>query len=197
MNLALVTETFPPEINGVAMTLSHLAEGLAQRGHAVTVHRPRRDRTDTPCRDRPYHERLQPGVPIPGYDFLRLGLPVIGRLRREWLVDRPDLVHIATEGPLGYAALLMARRLGLPVTSSFHTNFHSYSRHYGFAFLTRPVLAYLRHFHNRTRLTLSPTEALNHELERDGFRNLRLLSRGVNTRVFTPAARSATLRASW
>jgi glycosyltransferase involved in cell wall biosynthesis len=196
LKIALVTETFPPEINGVAMTLSHLVEGLAHRGHLVTVCRPRQKSTDTPRADGLYGEQLFPSVPIPGYAFLRLGLPARGRLIRLWRAERPDLVHIATEGPLGYSALLAARKLGLPVSSSFHTNFHSYSRHYGFAFLTRPALAYLRHFHNRTRITLSPTVELNDELTRDGFRDMRLMSRGVNTRVFSPALRSDSLRAS-
>ncbi|CAM2912749.1 glycosyltransferase family 4 protein [Rariglobus hedericola] len=197
MNIALVTETFPPEINGVAMTLAHLVEGLARRGHRVTVIRPRQNSRDLPRSDGLYEELLCPSVPIPGYSFLRAGLPVRGRLLKSWRSDRPDLVHIATEGPLGYAALSAADKLGLPLTSSFHTNFHSYSKHYGFAFLTRPALAYLRHFHNRTRITLSPTAELNAELTRDGFHGMRLLSRGVNTEVFTPAVRDDALRRSW
>lgn len=179
------------------MTLSHLVEGLAQRGHTVTVVRPRQGSADLPRADGQYAELLCPSLPIPGYAFLRAGLPVRGRLLARWRDERPDLVHISTEGPLGYAALSAANKLGLPITSTFHTNFHSYSRHYGAAWMTRPVLAYLRHFHNRTLLTLSPTAELNAELARDGFRNLALLARGVNTRVFSPARRSAELRASW
>jgi len=197
VKIALVTETFPPEINGVAMTLSHLVEGLARRGHHVTVIRPRQNARDIPRDDGLYEELLCPGVPIPGYPLLRAGLPVRGRLIKTWRKASPDLVHIATEGPLGYAALSAAGKLGIPITSSFHTNFHSYSRHYGFAFLTRPALAYLRHFHNRTRITLSPTAELNAELTRDGFHGMRLLSRGVNTEVFSPAHRDETLRGSW
>ncbi len=197
MKIALVTETFPPEINGVAMTLSHLVEGLARRGHLVTVIRPRQTATDLPRSDGLYHELLCPGVPIPGYPLLRAGLPVRGRLLKAWRTTRPDLVHIATEGPLGYAALSAAGKLGIPLTSTFHTNFHSYSRHYGFSFLTRPALAYLRYFHNRTRITLSPTAELNAELTRDGFHGMRLLSRGVNTEVFSPAHRDEALRHSW
>ncbi len=197
MKIALVTETFPPEINGVALTLSHLVEGLAQRGHSLTVVRPKQGDTDLARSDGLYLEMLCPSLPIPGYTFLRAGLPVRGRLLKRWRAERPDLVHIATEGPLGYSALSAATKLGIPITSTFHTNFHSYSRHYGAAWLTKPVLAYLRHFHNRTRLTLSPTQELNAELARDGFQNLALLARGVNTRVFSPAKRSADLRASW
>jgi len=197
LKLALVTETFPPEINGVAMTLSHLVEGLGERRHQVTVVRPRQNKGDQSAVDRVYRELLCPGVPIPGYSMMRLGLPMMGRLLSAWRVDRPDVVHIATEGPLGYAALLAARKLRLPISSSFHTNFHSYSSHYGFAFLTRPALAYLRHFHNRTKITLSPTVELNAQLTAEGFENMRLLSRGVNTKTFSPTHRDDALRAKW
>ena len=197
LKLALVTETFPPEINGVAMTLSHLVEGLCERGHKVTVVRPQQYDRDQPRADGLFHELLCPGMPIPGYAMMRLGLPVRGRLLRTWRKDRPDIVHLATEGPLGYAALLAARKLDLPISSSFHTNFHSYSRHYGCGFLTRPALAYLRHFHNHTHLTLSPTVELNEQLTADGFKNMRLLSRGVNTKTFSPGHRDDSLRAAW
>jgi glycosyltransferase involved in cell wall biosynthesis len=202
VKLALVTETFPPEINGVAMTLGNLASGLAARGFEVVVHRPRQsaDSQVSGLRPQPspgFREMLHPGVPIPGYAMLRAGLPVRGALLRAWRAKRPDVVHVATEGPLGWAALSAADKLGIPLASSFHTNFHSYSKHYGFAFLTRPALAYLRWFHNRTRITLSPTDELNAELTRDGFRGMRLLSRGVDTTHFTPAKRDPALRAAW
>jgi glycosyltransferase involved in cell wall biosynthesis len=197
LKLALVTETFPPEINGVAMTLGHLAAGLTRRGFAVTVHRPRQNKADSPRVGGPFDEVLHPGLPIPGYAMLRLGLPMRGTLLRAWRLSRPDVVHVATEGPLGWAALSAADALGIPLASSFHTNFHSYSKHYGFNFLTRPALAYLRWFHNRTRITLSPTDELNAELTRDGFRGMKLLSRGVDTDLFSPAKRDPALRAAW
>jgi glycosyltransferase involved in cell wall biosynthesis len=197
LKLALVTETFPPEINGVAMTLQRLVEGLGRRGNDVTVLRPRQNSTDTPVPQRGYREQLFPSLPIPGYTFLRLGLPARSRLLELWRRDRPDLVHVATEGPLGYSALRAAHTLGLPVSSSFHTNFHAYSSHYGFGFLNRPALAYLRHFHNRTRATFAPTDGLNAELANAGFARLRLLARGVDTKLFSPAHRRDSLRASW
>lgn len=179
------------------MTLGQLAAGLSRRGVAVTVHRPRQPADAAARAGAPYAQVLHAGVPIPGYSMLRLGLPARGRLMRAWRAERPDVVHVATEGPLGWSALSAADALGIPLASSFHTNFHSYSRHYGFAFLTRPALAYLRWFHNRTRITLSPTDSLNAELTRDGFRGMRLLSRGVDTDLFTPARRDAGLRAEW
>lgn len=182
------------------MTLGHVAEGLAVRSHEVIVHRPRqRDESRSVLAPgaAPYTEVRHPSLPIPGYTFLRFGLPVRGRLLQAWRATRPDLVHIATEGPLGYAALLAAGKLGIPVSSTFHTNFHHYSAHYGFSWLERPVLGYLRHFHNRTRITLSPSPDLNAELTREGFNDVHLLSRGVNTRVFAPQHRSDNLRSSW
>jgi glycosyltransferase involved in cell wall biosynthesis len=140
---------------------------------------------------------LTHGVPIPRYPDLRMGLPATGALVRLWGRTRPDVVHILTEGPLGWSALNAARKLKLPVVSDFRTNFHAYSGHYGVGWLGRPILAYLRKFHNRTLLTLLPTEALRAELTALGFRNLRVVARGVDTILFDPARRSEALRARW
>jgi glycosyltransferase involved in cell wall biosynthesis len=90
-----------------------------------------------------------------------------------------------------------ARKLKLPVVSDFRTNFHTYSRHYGIGWMGRPILAYLRKFHNRTLWTLVPTEALRAELTALGFRDLRVVARGVDTALFDPARRNEALRKSW
>ena len=197
MRIALVTETFPPEINGVAMTLGRLVEGLIQRGHQVQIVRPRQHRFElagtTPNRD----ELLVSGLPIPGYQGLNFGLPSKAILIREWQHFRPDIVHVATEGPLGWSAVAAARDLKLPVSSSFHTNFDHYAQHYGIGFLKSPVEAYLKAFHNRTDATLVPTRTLMTDLSKRGFRNLGLMSRGVATAQFSPTRRSQELRASW
>lgn len=197
VNLAIVTETFPPEINGVAMTFGHIARELGRRGHLVTVYRPhRKDLADQPPRTG-FTEIALPGMPIPGYPLLRLGLPARTRLARLWRRERPDLVHVVTEGPLGASAVSAARALGLPVTSSFHTNFHTYTSAYGFAPLRRAVLGWLRRVHNRTERTFAPTQELCDELAELGFRDLHVLSRGVDTAQFTPERRSAALRQNW
>ena len=197
MKLALVTETFPPEINGVAMTFGVIARALGRRGHAVTVYRPRRADLPNAAAQPEFTEVPLPGLPVPGYPFLRFGLPAPATLRRAWRTDRPDLVHVATEGPLGASAISAARALGIPVTSSFHTNFHAYTRHYGFAPLHRLVLWWLRRVHNRTARTFAPTAQLCGELEGLGFRDLAVLSRGVDTWQFHPARRSGDLRLKW
>ena len=197
MKLTIVTETFPPEINGVAMTFGHIASELGRRGHQVTVCRPRRDDLPNGAAHPEFHEVPLPGLPIPGYPLLRLGLPAGRRLRRRWQAERPDLVHVVTEGPLGTSAVTAARELDVPVTSSFHTNFHAYTRHYGFAPLHRAALGWLRHVHNRTVRTFAPTAELCAELEDLGFSGLRVLSRGVDTAQFNPVHASPALRATW
>lgn len=195
LTIALVTETYLPEVNGVAMTLGRLAAGLAARGHRIGIVRPRQK-----------HERsglsatgqlLTPGLPIPRYPELRFGLPAAGRLRSAWLRQTPDIVHIATEGPLGFSALAVARDMGIPVVSTFHTNFHTYSRHYGIGWLRGGIERYLRWFHNRTAATLVPTRQLADELTQRGFHAVGVLSRGVDTRLFNPSRRSSALRKHW
>ncbi len=195
LNLAIVTETFPPEVNGVAMTFGVIARELGIRGHRVTVYRPRL--ADTADTEAGYEVENLPGFPIPGYPAIRMGFPAKGRLARVWRARRPDLVHVVTEGPLGASAISAARSLGVPVTSSFHTNFHSYARHYGLPPLRHLALAWLRRVHNRTRRTFAPTRELCDELTSLGFRDLGLLSRGVDLRRFSPSRRSPDLRRQW
>jgi glycosyltransferase involved in cell wall biosynthesis len=107
------------------------------------------------------------------------------------------LVHVATEGPLGASAVSVARELRIPVTSSFHTNFHTYTQHYGCGLLRRAVLRWLRRVHNRTQRTFAPTPELCAQLSATGFENVALLSRGVDTWQFHPSRRAEGLRAQW
>jgi glycosyltransferase involved in cell wall biosynthesis len=200
LHLALVTETYAPEINGVAMTLGRIVDGLSARGHRITVIRPRQ-RHESPrysvthrlaCRQ----VRL-PGIPLPGYPQLRVGLPARRRLSALWRIGRPDVVHVATEGPLGWSAINTANRLGIPVTSSFHTNFEQYASDYRIGWLRPMVSAWLRRFHNRTLRTFAPTRELVARLESEGYENVRLLSRGVDTALFNRARRDDSLRLAW
>ncbi|MBE0587286.1 MAG: glycosyltransferase, partial [Hydrogenophaga sp.] len=190
LRLAVVTETWPPEVNGVALTLARLVQGLCERNHQVQLVRPRQTRADQGAHDAGFEEVLMRGMPIPRYPQLKLGLPGKKALIAAWALQRPDLVHIATEGPLGWSALQAARHLRLPVTSDFRTNFHSYSQHYGLGWLKKPIVAYLRKFHNLTQCTMVPTRALCAELISSGFENIRVVARGVDTQLFRPERRS-------
>ncbi|WP_165904192.1 glycosyltransferase family 4 protein [Plasticicumulans lactativorans] len=195
--VALVTETFAPEINGVAMTLGRLVDGLLARGHRVELLRPRQRRDEAPGVTGALAVQPLPGWRLPMYRQLQFGRPAPRWLLARWRAAPPDLVHIATEGPLGASALFAARRLGLPVVAGFHTNFHAYSRHYGWAALATPIRAYLRAFHRRCDCTLAPTEELARALAADGFGAMRVLGRGIDTALFHPGRRSAALRAEW
>lgn len=194
--LVVVTETYPPEINGVANTMHQLVSGLRRLGHRVLVIRPRQDQ-DRSAAAPDADEILVPGLPIPGYRGLRFGLPLGARLCFRWQSFHPQAVYIATQGPLGRAALNCARQLGIPALTGFHTQFHQYSRYYGLGLLMRPIVNSLRRFHNRADATLVPTTALQAELAESGFENLRIFSRGVDTRLFSPTRRCDQQRQTW
>jgi len=196
LRLAIVTETYPPEVNGVAGTVARLFDALRQRGHDLELVRPRQAADARALGERHDHV-LTAGMPVPLYAGLRMGLPATALLRRRWVARRPELVHVATEGPLGWSALRAARALGIPVSSDFRTNFHAYSRHYRLGWLGRPILAVLRAFHNRAHCTMVPTESLRRRLAAQGFRNLAVLARGVDTVLFDPQRRSDELRRAW
>jgi glycosyltransferase involved in cell wall biosynthesis len=197
LRIAVVTETWPPEVNGVAVTLSKLIHHLGQRHHTIQLIRPRQDKHDEGVEQSGWSELLLRGLPIPRYPQLKLGLPSKKALIKAWSTKRPDLVHIATEGPLSWSALQAAQILRLPVTSDFRTNFHSYCQHYGVGWLSKPIVAYLRKFHNRTACTMVPTQAMKFQLEAMGFKNLKVVARGVDTQQFNPNNRSEAMRQSW
>ena len=201
MRYAVVTETWPPEINGVALTVQALAHGLLARGHAVEVVRPRQpgDRHD------PAGERsdgalatlLMRGAALPRYPGLRFGLPAMRALGRHWRQARPDAVYVATEGPLGWSAARAAARLGIPVATGLHTRFDRYMRDYGMPWLEGTALAWMRRLHNRADATLVPTLELGRFLQAHGFERVVRLARAVDTAQLCPERRDDALRATW
>lgn len=195
LHVALISETFPPEINGVANTLGRLVDGLRGRGHRVQLIRPRQEVDQQAASESDL--LLTRGWPLPGYPGLQWGQSSLHKLLRRWKRQRPDVLYIATEGPLGLSALRAARRLAIPVVSGFHTNFQQYTGHYGFGLLTRAMTNYLRWFHNRTQLTLVPSIGQQVELQRRDFERLALLARGVDSQLFHPRRRREALRESW
>ncbi len=197
MRIAIVSETYPPEINGVALTVHALAEGLAARGHEVEVLRPRQSAPAVATSDAHAQSVLLPGMALPRYPGLRLGFPAAARLRRRWRMQRPDAVYVATEGPLGDSAVRAARSLEIAVATGFHTRFDHYMAHYISPRLEPLARAWLRRFHRRAQAVLVPTEALRTELQGLGLHNARLLRRTVDTRLFTPGRRDTALRAQW
>ena len=197
LRVSIVTETYPPEINGVALTIARWIEGLRRRGHDLRLVRVRQGERDlAEPADAPETLRL-PGFRIPGYPQLQAGWPAARALLAHWQRARPDLVHIVTEGPLGHSALRAARRLGIPASTSFHTHFQNYSRHYDLGWLAAPITAYLRRFHNQGVQTLVPTEEGASQLRALGFLRLNVLARGVDTALFSPRRRDPGVRQRW
>lgn len=195
MRIGIISETYPPEINGVALTVHGLAAGLAARGHDIDLVRPRQTVSHE---DELGIDALETrGAALPRYPGLRFGLPAARTLRHRWTQRRPDAVYVATEGPLGRSAVKTAVRLGIPVATGFHTRFDAYANHYGVGFLTPMVHGYLGRFHRRANVTLVPTEALAQELAAMGVNHARLLRRAVDTKLFHPSKRDMTLRESW
>lgn len=173
MKLALVTDAWSPQINGVVTTLRTTCERLRSLGHEVE--------TITPDQFRNW--------PCPSYPEIRLALGCGPKLRRRLDDFVPDAVHIATEGPLGLAARGYCRRRGFPYTTSFHTRFAEYLQ-VRTGHLLDLGYAYLRWFHNGSERLMAATPALVEELRDRGFRNPVQWSRGVDTEMFRPRDRA-------
>ena len=188
MKIDIVTDTFAPDVNGVAMTLGRLSEGLQNRGHRVHVIRTGEGKRG---------ETIAASVPLPGYKEVRVGLPGPFKLRKRWMVKRPDVIYVATESPLGKSAVKAAKALGIPVATGFHTNFHEYMERYSLGGLQPMAMAYLKRFHGRADCTLAPSPELVERLKAEGFGNVHLLGRGVDTSLFDPRKRCESLRGEW
>ena len=175
MKIAIVTDAWRPQTNGVVTTLTRTAACLTGFGHHVAVMTPDGLRT----------------VPCPTYPEIRLALGQ-GRRVEEWLErESPDALHVATEGPLGVAARRAARRSGLRFTTSYHTQFPQYL---AARYPIPPAVTYawLRRFHSAAERTMVATRVVREDLKRHGFANLVQWTRGVDTALFRPRA-EATL----
>ena len=192
MHVVFVSETWPPQVNGVAFTVKSLAQGLTARGHRIEVVRPGANGCDNGI-----GLVSARGVSLPRYPGLKLGMPQGAELRRRWTERRPDAVYIATEGLLGISAMRAANILRIPVVTGFHTRFHDYAAHYGVGLLAPFVRSRLVKFHRRAQMTLVPTRALEDELSAAGIAHVRKLRRGVDTALFSPAKRDPALREIW
>lgn len=191
MRIALITETFLPDVNGVTTTLCRLLEHLQATGHAALLFAPH----DAPASYAGAEiVRLQ-GVPFPLYPELKLTPPQIG-ITAHLQHFKPDLVHLAGLALLGPMGRYAARRLGLPLVAAYHTDFPAYSAHYGVGGMRSLVYHYLRWVHNSCAITLCPSLATLADLRAHGFRRLRLWRRGVDTVRFNPRHASAAWRES-
>ncbi|MDB5489964.1 MAG: alpha-mannosyltransferase [Reyranella sp.] len=169
MRIAIVTDAWRPQINGVVRTLETVARLLRAEGHEVEVFGPDRFRT----------------LPCPTYPEIRLSLFPSARLSHMLKLFAPDAIHLVTEGPLGWAARAFCRRRKIPFTTAYHTRFPEYVR----ARIRVPLswsYAFVRLFHAPSAAVLVVSPAIRDELTERGFRNLVPWSRGVDITAFRP-----------
>jgi len=196
LKIAIVTETWSPEINGVALSLLQLCKGLQKQGHKILLIRPEQKLV---CDEfLPNQECLVKAQAIPQYPSLQFGWPQF--LKVSQALDRfaPNAVHIVTEGPLGLSVLQAAKSKGIPVSSGFHSPFQEFSRYFDLAFLIKPIQCYLRWFHNNTQLTCIPSKDTEYILREFGICcPLLVVGRGVDVSRFSPQYYSDVLRQQW
>ncbi len=169
LRILIVTDAWSPQVNGVVRTLKTTVAYLQAMGQTVEVVEPSSFRT----------------MPCPTYPEISLSLFPRRRLLRLITDFAPDVVHVATEGPLGMAARHWARKLGIPLTTAYHTRFPEYVQARFYIPLAW-TYAYLRWFHNAGRAVLVPTPVVQRDLQARGFRNVKLWSRGVDHTIFRP-----------
>lgn len=189
LRLALFSDTFLPQLNGVTRTLDRLVKAVRERGGDVLTW----TTTDPDATADPHVRRLA-SLPFWAYPTLRLAAPRASRVARELQAFAPTLVHAATPFGIGLSARAAARRLRLPFVSSYHTSFSAYAHFYKLGLLSGPGWRYLRWFHNAGHRTYCPTRAVQRELRSYGLKRTRLWARGVDPKGFHPSHRSQELR---
>lgn len=189
LRLALFTDTYAPQVNGVARTLERLVPAIEVRGGAVQV-----ITVSDPAAAAHAAIDRWPSVPFWAYPQLQMAAPSRQRaldVLEQW---RPTLVHVATEFGIGLSGLFAAAELRVPLVTSYHTHFKAYLEFYGLSALDRIAWPYLRWFHNRGRRTFAPSGVVARELEAHGLGNVRVWSRGVDAAKFSPSFRTSAMR---
>ncbi|MCX8066799.1 MAG: glycosyltransferase family 1 protein [Anaerolineae bacterium] len=189
MRIALFTEVFLPKTDGVVNTLCRLLEHLARRGHRAILFAPAGGPTEyagTPVIG-------LPALPLPFYPEVRLVPPLVD-VRETLVAFRPDLVHVFNPVSLGLVGLYLAREMGIPVAASYQTDLPGFVQRWGMGFFSEPLWNFLRWVHEQADLNFCPSQFTLRQLERRGFRNLRVWGRGVDTGQFHPLRASPEWR---
>jgi glycosyltransferase involved in cell wall biosynthesis len=181
VRIALVTDTYVPQVNGVTTVVHRMVRTLGDAGVPCAVVAPAYPEAAT----HPGELRI-PSVAFPPYPAIRLSLPAARRIGRFLSDFAPDLIHVATEGPLGVVARAQSVRARIPLVTSYHTDFPGYCRHYGAGALEPAVWRWLLWFHRPARLTHTPGEFVCRRLQERGLGQVVVWGRGVDTSHFRP-----------
>ena len=182
MKIAIFTDTFWPDVNGVAVTLKHYTEYLDKKGIDYIVFAPQSKQEDR------FNSQVLRFKSMPFYLYpdARLALPNTFRMKSELLKFKPDLIHIVTPFNLGYFGLRYAKKLGIPVVGSYHTYFDKYLEYYNLQFLTNVIWKYMIWFHRPMRKIFVPSEDAKEQLIKKGFLNVEVSPGGVDCNLFRP-----------
>ena len=190
MRIAFLTDTYTPQVNGVTTIVRRIVELLGRTHHRAVVVAPQYPAGPPP----PDAELRVPSLPFPPYPAIRLSVPQPKRIARFLDAFRPELVHVVTEGPIGLVGRRYARRRGIPLVTSFHTDFPQHSRYYGLGRLEPLIWRWLVWFHGPALFTHTPGEAVRAELARRGLPRVRVWGRGVDTATFDHRKRDPAFR---
>jgi len=196
MRIAIITESFPPDVNGVAHCVVRVAENLVRKGHHPLVIAPESARA-TPGADNqfPYPVKRVKSVRLPGYPSFRLGLPG-PRTRRAITTHRTEIVHLASPVALGAWGSHVAKAMDLPTVAVYQTDLPNYARAYRLGAVTEAFAwRWLRDIHNAAGRTLAPSSMTAADLHAHGMERVQLWGRGVDTERFHPSRRDDRLRA--
>jgi phosphatidylinositol alpha 1,6-mannosyltransferase len=195
MRIAIITESFPPNVNGVAHCVVRVAENLIRKGHHPLVIAPESGRAGVTDHEFPYPVERVPSVPVPGYPTFRLGLPN-PQTRRAIVRHGTDVVHLASPVVLGAWGARVARAERLPMIAVYQTDLPSYARAYHLGRATEAFSwRWLRDIHNTAGRTLAPSSTSAADLGAHGLERIRMWGRGVDTERFNPDLRDERLRA--
>jgi phosphatidylinositol alpha 1,6-mannosyltransferase len=196
MRIAIITESFPPDVNGVAHCVMRVADHLTRNGHHPLVVAPESARAPLGGDSQfPYPVERVPSVPLPGYPTFRLGLPS-PKIRRAIIDHGAEVVHLASPVALGAWGSHVARALNLPMVAVYQTDLPAYARAYRLSKATEAFAwKWLRDIHNAAGRTLAPSTMTARDLREHGMTNVQIWGRGVDTTLFHPGRRDEALHA--
>ncbi|MEN2767006.1 glycosyltransferase family 4 protein [Ornithinibacillus xuwenensis] len=190
MKIAIFTDTFSPDVNGVAKTLKRFTDYLEDRGIAYRVFAPKSSTNNLFSTE---IHRFR-SLPFFLYPDCRLALPNMLHVKEELTQFKPDIIHVATPFNIGLCGLHYAKKLNIPVVGSYHTDFDKYLEYYDLQFLTKLLWKYMRWFHRPLRKIFVPSIDTMTHLKKHGFTNLEIWPRGIDCSVFHPSYDQQSIR---
>lgn len=188
MKVALFSDTFSPQINGVTNTMDKLTGYFEGSGIEYKIFAPRYDKDEDFQAERFYSLKFFL------YPECRIALPNIFRVSQVLSDFKPDIIHLMTEFNMGITGLYYGKKNNIPTISNYSTNFSQYTDYYGLDFLKQTIWDYMKWFHNQNNITLCPSNEAQKTLEQHGIGNTAIFSRGIDSHSFNRAYRSDALR---